>query len=108
MNADMRSLLEWMDAEGAETGVLTSIDWDRFDFDASEIVSGAIKDWKRGIVLGVQTFGKGSVQSVIPLSGKAALRLTTARYYTPNGISIQNTGIAHAAAFNTQKIMWSG
>ena len=60
---------------------------------ASEIVAGAIKDWKRGIILGTQTFGKGSVQSVIPLSDGSGLRLTTARYYTPNGISIQNTGI---------------
>jgi carboxyl-terminal processing protease len=60
---------------------------------ASEIVAGALKDSKRGIILGTQTFGKGSVQSVIPLSDGAGLRLTTARYYTPNGVSIQNTGI---------------
>jgi len=60
---------------------------------ASEIVAGALKDWKRAVLLGVQTFGKGSVQSVIPLSGGSGLRLTTAKYYTPNGISIQNEGI---------------
>lgn len=60
---------------------------------ASEIVSGALKDWKRAVILGEQTFGKGSVQSVIPLSDGAALRLTTSKYYTPNGESIQNTGI---------------
>jgi carboxyl-terminal processing protease len=60
---------------------------------ASEIVAGAVKDWDRAVVLGVTTFGKGSVQSVIPLSDGSALRLTTAKYYTPNGISIQNTGI---------------
>ncbi len=61
---------------------------------ASEIVAGALKDWHRAVILGVQTFGKGSVQSVVPLSDGSGLRLTTARYYTPNGISIQSTGIA--------------
>lgn len=60
---------------------------------ASEIVAGAVKDWNRGLILGVTTFGKGSVQSVISLSDGAALRLTTAKYYTPKGTSIQNTGI---------------
>lgn len=60
---------------------------------ASEIVAGALKDWKRSVILGVKTFGKGSVQSVVPLSDGAGLRLTTARYYTPNGITIQSTGI---------------
>lgn len=60
---------------------------------ASEIVAGALKDWHRAVILGTQTFGKGSVQSVIPLSDGSAIRLTTARYYTPEGISIQNTGI---------------
>ncbi|MBF0567288.1 MAG: S41 family peptidase [Nitrospirae bacterium] len=60
---------------------------------ASEIVAGALKDWNRAIVLGTTTFGKGSVQSVLPLSDGSGLRLTTARYYTPKGTSIQNTGI---------------
>lgn len=60
---------------------------------ASEIVAGALKDWNRAVVLGTQTFGKGSVQTVIPLSDGAGLRLTTAKYYTPKGKSIQNTGI---------------
>jgi carboxyl-terminal processing protease len=60
---------------------------------ASEIVAGALKDWDRAVILGMTTFGKGSVQSVIPLGDGSALRLTTAKYYTPKGISIQNTGI---------------
>lgn len=60
---------------------------------ASEIVAGALKDWNRAVILGEKTFGKGSVQSMIPLSDGSGLRLTTARYYTPSGVSIQNTGI---------------
>jgi carboxyl-terminal processing protease len=60
---------------------------------ASEIVAGAMKDWNRAIIVGVQTFGKGSVQTLIPLSDGSGLRLTTAKYYTPNGTSIQNVGI---------------
>lgn len=60
---------------------------------ASEIVSGALQDHKRAIILGTKTFGKGSVQTVIPLTGHGAMRLTTARYYTPSGRSIQAKGI---------------
>lgn len=60
---------------------------------ASEIVAGALQDQKRGTVLGSRTFGKGSVQTIIPLGSNGALRLTTARYYTPSGRSIQAKGM---------------
>lgn len=60
---------------------------------ASEIVAGALQDHKRAIIVGSQTFGKGSVQTILPLSSESALKLTTARYYTPSGRSIQAEGI---------------
>jgi len=60
---------------------------------ASEIVAGALQDNKRALILGSTTFGKGSVQTLFPLSDGSGLKLTTALYYTPNGISIQAKGI---------------
>ena len=61
---------------------------------ASEIVSGALKDHKRAIILGETSFGKGSVQSIIPLTNRGALRLTTAKYYLPSGSSISEVGVS--------------
>ena len=61
---------------------------------ASEIVAGALQDHKRGILMGTKTFGKGSVQTIIPVTSKGAVRLTTARYFTPSGNSIQAKGIS--------------
>lgn len=61
---------------------------------ASEIVAGALQDHKRATIMGSQTFGKGSVQTILPLGNNSAIKLTTARYYTPNGRSIQAKGIA--------------
>src|SRR5207302_10817319 len=60
---------------------------------ASEIVAGALQDHKRAVVMGAQTFGKGSVQTILPLGPNTGLKLTTARYYTPSGRSIQAKGI---------------
>lgn len=61
---------------------------------ASEIVAGALQDHKRAIIMGTKSFGKGSVQSILPIGKEGAIRLTTARYYTPSGRSIQSLGVA--------------
>ena len=60
---------------------------------ASEIVAGALQDQKRAILLGEKTYGKGSVQSIIPLKNKGAIRLTVAKYYLPSGKSISEVGV---------------
>ena len=71
---------------------------------ASEIVAGALKDHKRAVVMGAKSFGKGSVQTVIPLRDHGAMRLTTARYYTPSGTSIQATGIVPDIAVEAARV----
>lgn len=71
---------------------------------ASEIVAGALQDHKRAVVMGTKTFGKGSVQTIVPVSNGAALKITTARYYTPNGRSIQAAGIAPDVTVEEAKI----
>lgn len=71
---------------------------------ASEIVAGALQDHKRAVILGEKTFGKGSVQTVIPLGQYGAMRITTARYYTPSGRSIQATGIVPDVVVKPAKI----
>ena len=71
---------------------------------ASEIVAGALQDHKRAIILGGKTFGKGSVQTILPLSGGTALKLTTARYFTPSGRSIQAEGITPDIELESLKV----
>ncbi|WP_419902795.1 S41 family peptidase [Kiloniella sp.] len=71
---------------------------------ASEIVAGALQDHRRAIIMGTQSFGKGSVQTIMPLRGNGAMRLTTSRYYTPSGRSIQSEGIAPDITVEQAKI----
>ena len=71
---------------------------------ASEIVAGALQDHKRAIIMGQQTFGKGSVQTILPMPNQAALKLTTARYYTPSGRSIQASGITPDIVIDKLKV----
>ncbi len=74
---------------------------------ASEIVAGALQDHKRAVILGTKTFGKGSVQTILPLDDNSALRLTTARYFTPKGRSIQATGIVPDIVFENVPVQES-
>jgi carboxyl-terminal processing protease len=71
---------------------------------ASEIVAGALQDHRRAIVVGTKSFGKGSVQTLVPLRGDGAMRLTTARYYTPSGRSIQALGVAPDIVVNQPRL----
>ncbi len=71
---------------------------------ASEIVAGALQDHHRAVVVGTKSFGKGSVQTVIPVKGYGALRITTARYYTPSGVSIQAEGIVPDVEIHQAKL----
>ncbi len=75
---------------------------------AAEIVSGALQDNRRAIIMGTRTFGKGSVQTIMPMNNGGALRLTTARYFTPNGRSIQNLGITPNIVVHEGKFTPSG
>ena len=75
---------------------------------AAEIVAGALQDNRRAIIMGTRTFGKGSVQTIMPMSNGGALRLTTARYFTPNGRSIQNLGITPNIVVHEGKFVPSG
>jgi carboxyl-terminal processing protease len=74
---------------------------------ASEIVAGAVQDYSRGVIVGVTTFGKASVQSLVELRNNGAVKLTTARYYTPNGRSIQGVGIVPDVVVPKGKIVYS-
>ena len=71
---------------------------------ASEIVAGALQDHSRAVLVGAKTFGKGSVQTIVPLKNDAAIKLTTARYYTPSGRSIQAEGIDPDIAIERVKV----
>ena len=86
---------EWLGAKGADIldGAPMVLLINGGSASASEIVAGALQDHHRAVLVGTRSFGKGSVQTVIPLSGSGAIRLTTARYYTPSGRSIQGLGI---------------
>jgi carboxyl-terminal processing protease len=87
---------EWLSAKGADLlgGAPLVVLINGGSASASEVVAGALQDHHRAVLVGTRSFGKGSVQTVIPVSSDGAIRLTTARYYTPSGRSIQGLGIA--------------
>ncbi len=90
--------------EGAPLTILVN----RRSASASEIVAGALRDHQRATLIGHQTFGKGSVQTVVPLSGGHAIKLTTSRYYTPSGISIHQKGITPDVVIDPKDIELAG
>ena len=85
----------WLDVNGSDVlrGVPLVVLINAGSASSSEVVAGALQDRRRAVLVGSRSFGKGSVQTVIPMSDNGALRLTTARYYTPSGRSIQGIGI---------------
>jgi len=90
----LHSPLEELKANGpAATGKTLVLLVNGYSASASEIVTGALKDRGRAEVIGTRTFGKGLVQSIVPLGNNASLKLTTAVYYTPNGTNINEKGI---------------
>ncbi len=95
-------------AGGALVGLPTVVLVDETSASAAELLAGALQDQKRATVVGVPTYGKGSVQSIIELPGGAGLKLTTARYYTPNGRSIQAQGIEPDVVVEAARLVETG